>query len=193
MSQYIEQYRKIFEGAAFIRKGVETTHSEYPAFDGGGSRSLIDKILLEADRRKSFTILDWGCGTAVQWHTQCLAGKTKSLMNILGEKVQGFFRYDPAYDVYSKKPACTYDFVVCSDVLEHIPEDELEEFFFEINSYVRKNGVIFYSISTTPSNNAFEDGTNMHVNLKSPEEWVAILKKYSKCKICVVFNGKYNY
>lgn len=191
--QYLEQYRQIFDGEKFLRKGKEITHKEFPAFDGGGARALIDKVLEEMKNRESVSILDWGCGTAVHWHTQCLLNKSKSMMNVLGEKVQCFYRYDPAYKLYSKKPSSKYDLVMCSDVLEHIPDNELESFFFEINSYVNYDGMIFYSISTTPSNNSFVDGTNMHVNLKSPSEWNEILRKYRKTKVCVVFNGRHNY
>lgn len=193
MTDYIEKYKKIFEGGKFLRKGKEITHKEYAAFDGGGARTLIESILKEMKHRRSVTILDWGCGTAVQWHKQTLVNKTQSLMNVLGEKVQGFYRYDPAYEIYSKKPSSKYDFVICSDVLEHIPNENLENFFSEINSYIKKDGVIFYSISTVSSNNFFLDGENMHVNLKSPEEWYKLLRKYSPSKTCVVFNGKSKY
>lgn len=192
-NEYIEKYKIIFEGGQFLRDNKQTSHIYYPAFDGGGGRVLIDYILLELESRVSVTILDWGCGTAVQWHKQCLCDNTKSLMNVLGEKVQGFYRYDPANNIYSQKPACSFDFVLCSDVLEHIPDNYLEEFFFEINSYVKKDGIIFYSISTVPSRNKFNDGVNMHVNLKDPAEWYTILRKYSVCKTCVTFNGKSKY
>jgi 2-polyprenyl-3-methyl-5-hydroxy-6-metoxy-1,4-benzoquinol methylase len=190
---YIDKYREIFEGGAFIRNGAETNHDEYKAFDGGGTRTLADKLLEEVNNRKSVTILDYGCGLGTHWHKQVWVNNTKSIMNVLGEKVQGFYRYDPAYELYSKPPLCTFDLVICSDVLEHVPDEYLEEFFFNINNYVKKDGMIFYSISTKLSKNSFDDGTNMHVNIKSVDEWFEILKKYSKTKICVVFNGKYKF
>jgi len=190
---YIEEYRKIFNGEKFLRNGKETTHNEYKAFDGGGIRTLVDKILHELKSRKSVTILDYGCGLATHWHSQVWINNTKSILNVLGEKVQGFYRYDPAYDIYSKKPTNKFDFVVCSDVLEHVPDDYLEEFFFDINNFVKSDGIIFYSISTKPSRNSFIDGTNMHINIKSIEDWFGVLKSYSKSKVCVVFNGVYEY
>ena len=192
-NDYIDKYRKIFEGDYFIRNNAKVLYSNNAVFDGGGARVLIDYMLEELGQRKSVTILDWGCGTAIQWHKQCLLNNTKSLMNILGEKVQGFYRYDPAVEIYSQKPACSFDFVICSDVLEHVPNKYLEEFFYEINSYVKKDGIIFYSISTILSRNKFKDGENMHVNLKDPNEWVKILKKYSLSKIRVIFNGSHSY
>ena len=193
MVDYVDEYRKIFEGGEFLRRGEEITLDDYAAFDGGGARALIDSMLKELETRESATILDWGCGTSIQWHTQCLSKHSKSLMNILGPKVQGFYRYDPALKMYSAKPTCKYDLIICSDVLEHIADEKLDEFFFEINSYVKKGGVMFYAISTKPSGNSFSDGTNMHINIKSPEEWFSILRKNSTEKTTVVFNGKHNY
>lgn len=190
---YIEKYREIFQGGKFIRNGTEITHEEYKAFDGGGTRTLADKLLEAAETRKSITVLDYGCGLATQWHKQIWVNGTKSLTNLLGEKLQGFYRYDPAVDMYNKPPTTTFDFVICSDVLEHVPDEYLEEFFFNINNYVKKDGIIFYSISTKLSNNSFIDGTNMHINIKSIESWMEILKRFSRSKICVVFNGKYKY
>jgi predicted TPR repeat methyltransferase len=136
MKSYIQEYKSIFEGGKFIRKGQEITLKDYAAFDGGGIRSLIDTILTILADKKSITILDFGCGTAIHWHKHTLVNKTKSLMTVLGEKVQGFYRYDPAVGIYSKKPTTKFDLVVCSDVLEHIPDSELQSFIAEASSYV---------------------------------------------------------
>jgi SAM-dependent methyltransferase len=193
MKSYIQEYKSIFEGGKFIRKGQEITLKDYAAFDGGGIRSLIDTILAIIADKKSVTILDFGCGTAIHWHKHTLVNKTKSLMTVLGEKVQGFYRYDPAVDIYSKKPTTKFDLVVCSDVLEHIPDSELQSFIDEASSYVDTGGTLMFSVSTSPSNNSFLSGENMHINIKSPDEWVQLLKKYSTTKISVLFNGKYSY
>jgi SAM-dependent methyltransferase len=193
MKSYIQEYKSIFEGGKFIRKGQEITLKDYAAFDGGGIRSLIDTILTILADKKSITILDFGCGTAIHWHKHTLVNKTKSLMTVLGEKVQGFYRYDPAVDIYSKKPTTKFDLVVCSDVLEHIPDSELQSFIAEASSYVDVGGTLMFSVSTSASNNSFLSGENMHINIKSPDEWVQLLKKYSTTKISVLFNGKYSY
>ncbi len=190
---YIEEYKKIFEGGKFLRDGEEITFQNYRAFDGGGVRVLYDKIIQELENRKSVTILDYGCGEALQWHSQALRKKTISFPNLIGEKLQGFYRYDPAYEIYNKKPTTKFDFVLCGDVLEHVPDEELDNFFVDINSYVEDKGIVFYSISTNLSRNSFLDGSNMHINIKSPSEWFDILKKKSNHKTCVVFNGKHNY
>ena len=193
MSKYIEEYKKIFSGGKFIRNNQEITLKEYRAFDGGGARTLYTSILKELESRDSVTILDYGCGEGVQWHDQILVNKTKSLPNLIGSKLRGFYRYDPAYEIYNKKPTGTYDFIICADVLEHIPNDEVDAFLDEVNSYATTNSIIFYSISTIPSSTAFLDGKNMHINLQSPETWLNILRQKTVCKIYTTFNGKYNF
>jgi hypothetical protein len=189
MANYIDQYKKIFQGGKFLRNGKEITLTQYQAFDGGGARCLYDKLLEELKNKTSVTVLDFGSGNGLQWHKQTLSNGSKSLPNLIGEKLQGFYRYDPAFEIYSKKPSGVFDFIICADVLEHIPDNEFEEFFTEINSYTHSGSVIFYSISTKLSNNYFLDGQNMHVNIKNYDDWANVLKKYSKTKICVVFNG----
>lgn len=190
---YIEEYKKIFQGQQFLRDDQATTLSQNRVFDGGGFRVLIDHILKELDSRQSVTILDYGCGEAVHWHQSTLLKNSKSFSNLLGKKLQCFYRYDPAYEIYSQKPEMKFDFVICSDVLEHIIDADLSAFFADINQFVKRDGIIFYSISTTLSRNKFLDGTNMHVNIKAPDHWFEILKKNAKSKFCVVFNGRHNY
>jgi 2-polyprenyl-3-methyl-5-hydroxy-6-metoxy-1,4-benzoquinol methylase len=190
---YINEYKKIFQGQKFIRNDQETDLSQHRVFDGGGFRVLIDHMLKELESRPSVSVLDYGCGEGLHWHQQTLLKNTKSLPNLLGKKLQNFYRYDPAYEIYGQKPQTKFDFVICSDVLEHIVDSDLPEFFSDINQFVKRDGIIFYSISTTLSKNKFLDGTNMHVNIKAPEHWFEILKSNAKSKFCVVFNGKHNY
>lgn len=196
MENYIQEYKQIFEGKEFLRNGKPITLEKYPAFDGGGVRTLIPKILEELDTRSGgVSVLDWGCGTAIHWHKQTLVEKTKSLMNVLGEKVQTFYRYDPAVALYSKKPLTKFDIVLCSDVLEHIPDTNLPEFFSELYQYVEIKGTVFYSVSTKTSNNSFLTGENMHINIKNASEWIETIKRHGKpgIKVVAVFNGTYYY
>lgn len=194
MNSYIEEYSKIFNGGQYLRNGKPITHNDYTAFDGGGTRTLADKLVLEIENRNSaVTILDYGCGLGTHWHKQVWSNHTKSILNILGAKVQGFYRYDPAYTLYAKKPSGVFDFIICADVLEHISESDLVTFFAELNTYVKKDSIVFYSISTTPSRNSFLDGTNMHITIKSPKWWFETIRANSRCKFWAVFNGKYSY
>lgn len=175
MINYIEEYKKIFEGGKFIRNDKEITLSDYRAFDGGGIRPLIDQLISEVEKRGSATILDYGCGEALHWHQKTLHNRTKNLTEVLGDKLRGFYRYDPSYTLYDRKPTGLYDIVVCTDVLEHVPDHEVENLIKTIDSYLVPGGIAMYAISTIPSRNVFLDGTNMHINLKSKEEWYTLI------------------
>jgi hypothetical protein len=186
---HLKEYAKIFEGGPFIRKGEVTEYKKCKVFDGGGVRSLLSSVFKELLTRESVTILDYGCGQAIHWHKQVLDNRTKTFVDLLGDKLQGFYRYDPAFKAYSRKPLGKFDFILCSDVLEHIPEEDIPNFVRELNSYSPSDGVIFYSISTKPSNNCFADGTNMHITQKPPAWWFKIVKDNSTSKSYFAFDG----
>ena len=97
------------------------------------------------------TMLDYGCGKAAHWprHWQ-----------ITG--------YDPAYEPYSAKPQGSYDMVICTDVMEHIPESATESTLAEIFDYSTK--WVYLAICTRDSNKRLPDGSSVHVNIK-PESW----------------------
>lgn len=183
---YLEEYTKIFEGGGFFRNGVPVTVKEIRPFDGGGFQCVMQTFLEELAHRESVTVLDYGCGDATHWHRRVLA--KQSLPEIMGLKLSGFYRYDPCYSRFSKKPEGKFDFIICSDVLEHIPEEEVPAFLRGINSYAKADSVIFYSISTQLSHNVFADGTNMHITLKSPEWWLQTIEDNAVCKNLSIFD-----
>lgn len=111
-----------------------------------GIRALIKKYNCK-------TVLDYGCGKA-KMHPKDLA-ETVTL-------------YDPYYEPYSKKPSGTYDMVICTDVLEHIPTDDIRETICELIRYTNK--VLFLTICTKPAKKKFKNGENVHLTVK-PESW----------------------
>lgn len=187
---YIEEYEKIFDGGAFIRDGkTQTFDTGTRIFDGGGIKTIINLVMKELETRQTVTVLDFGCGEAVHWTKDVVDNRAKNLPAFMGEKLQGFYRYDPANKRYSRKPVGTFDFIICSDVLEHIPETEVPGFIKEVNSYGNKGAVIFYSICTRPSKNFFLDKTNMHITQKSSKWWFDQISKNSTHKTHMSFDS----
>lgn len=119
--------------------------------------SEIDELIKEKDCR---SILDYGCGKAQFWpeHWKPI--------------IQG---YDPAYSKFNIKPKPA-DMVICTDVMEHIPEDAVEEVLKEIDNLTIK--WVFFSIDTNKAKKKFKDGTNVHVTIKPAEWWKEQLNKY---------------
>ena len=71
-----------------------------------------------------------------------------------------------------------YDAVICTDVLEHIPESDLGWVVDEIFSYATK--MIFINVACFKALKHFEDGTNVHISVFTPEYWIDFLTKKSR-------------
>lgn len=97
-------------------------------------------------------ILDYGCG------------KGKLRVNK---------RYDPAVKEFSAEPEPA-DLVVCTDVLEHIEPECLEDVLTHIRSKMLKAG--YFTISCSPAKKTLPDGRNAHLIVEPPKWW---LKKLS--------------
>lgn len=109
---------------------------------------------------KSKTILDYGCGLGLQYRRERIHRLWANSPPVL---------YDPAVERYSAKPEGQFDGVLSTDVLEHIPEEELDAVLTEIFGYATQ--WVFLSVCCRPSKHIlFDDGTNVHVTVK-PQEW----------------------
>ena len=179
--QYLKKYRDIMDGGEFIRDGKIISNRDYIPFDGAGSRLLFNSIREEIDNRSTgVTILDYGCGHAIQWHKSVKIpniNKKLCVQEYFGEKLSGFYRYDPAHKYYNKLPTGKFDLIVIADVMEHVPLNEIDEMLSTVSSFIKENGKVFVSIALIPSRNVFLDGENMHITKLSPDEWVSIFKK----------------
>lgn len=77
--------------------------------------------------------------------------------------------YDPAVRAISSKPQGKFDAVVCSDVLEHVPERLIEAVIGDLFAHARR--IVFASVCCRPAKKVFpEDGTNLHVTVR-PFDW----------------------
>lgn len=62
------------------------------------------------------------------------------------------------------------------DVLEHIPEEYAQD---AVRVMCEKSETQIFSISCIPSFNTAEDGSNLHLNVKSPDWWLELIKKFT--------------
>jgi hypothetical protein len=143
----IEQYKIMHEDENLYVGSATTLHKE-----------SIGQYLLNT---KSKTILDYGCGKAVQYfkediHNTHFFGIMPSL-------------YDPAVQDYSILPEGTFDTVICTDVLEHIEEEDVEYVIKEI--YSKADKFVYLGICNSPADSFLPDGRNSHVTQKPLEWW----------------------
>lgn len=91
--------------------------------------------------------------------------------------------YDPFYEPFSKIPEKLYDGTICIEVLEHIPEEELDTVLDTIFSKTKK--FVLFTACSRPANKFFEDGTNVHVTIKDYQWWLEKIKPHNVDNIIV--------
>ena len=93
------------------------------------------------------------------------AGK-QALKDALGIK-DGYRAYDPCIPEISAVPDPA-DFVVCTDVLEHVEPHHLQDVLADLQRVIKKVG--FLAIHTGPTMNILPDGRNAHI-IQEPARW----------------------
>lgn len=104
------------------------------------------------------TILDYGCGKGTL------------------SKVIHCTNYDPCVPEFNHEPV-PHDLVVCTDVLEHIEPELLENVLTHIHSLTLKLGYFSIANRRDKSKN-LPDGSNPHRIIESAEWWEERLKPY---------------
>lgn len=123
-------------------------------------------------------ILDFGCG-------KCYAYKNRHIHRLWNAEKVIF--YDIGIPEYEKKPPVgEFNCIVSCDVLEHIPEKELDSVFEYWYSSSNMN-FVFATIAGYPAQATLSDGSNAHVTLKPIEWWIDKIKKYQNCKTEIIY------
>lgn len=120
----------------------------------------IRKLLTETE---SHTMLDFGCGRGEAYKSP------HKLYKQLGLPRHAVTLYDPAFMPTSKLPVGQFDLVVCSDVLEHLVEDEVDAFIARLFRYAKK--AVWASACARPAKKFFPDGRNLHTCIKPISWW----------------------
>lgn len=146
----IEQYKLLYE--------IKPTY-------GASSQKIFDKVLEVIKEYNPKSILDYGCGRSA------LIDMIYASTNI------AVYRYDPVFAEYNKLPTTKVDFVICTDVLQHIPENELDENLKEIAS---AGDVCYFKIKCCDHPTTFPNGEPTNCTVHDKYWWNNILKKFYK-------------
>lgn len=148
----------------------EQMHNEDPnLFPGQSIRHHIKPIGEIIEQTKSKTILDYGCGQGKQY-TELKVHEQWG--------VEQPHLYDIGVPEFRAKPEGTFDGVVCTDVLEHVPRELLPEVLEEIFNYGDK--FTYLVIAMFPAGELLPDGRNAHVSLFDKSWWIPLLQKTNK-------------
>ena len=106
-------------------------------------------------------MLDYGCGRG---------NLTDFFKNKLGVKT---YKYDPAISEYSNLEVQSVDLVTSSDVLEHVPYQDLNWVINEIFEYSKK--IVFINVACYPASARLPNGKNAHVSVFDPWWWCGFI------------------
>jgi len=151
---YLEAYRQLH------RHGM---------FKGFSLEKHINKITELLKEHGCKSVLDYGCGKAILH----IRGITKEWGNVS--------LYDPAVDEFEKLPEGKFDAVICTDVLEHVPEQELDQTLQIIFSKATK--LVCLNISTKEAKKFLPNGINAHVTVRPSEWWLGKLDSYRQGQV----------
>lgn len=144
---------------------------------------------------KCKSIIDYGCGKAIAYKENFkeidpkkkIPNFTVPLHKWWG--IDELSLYDPGVPEHSTLPTKKADLVICTDVLEHVPEEDLDWVIKELCSL--SNSAVFINVSSVPALKTFTTGKykgmNVHVSLFDHAWWVnkitEIHKDYKDLKI----------
>lgn len=141
-------------------------------FAGQSLTPLAAVIKQVIDRFRPQTLLDYGAGKGVAYRTPITIDGTAydDLAAYWGVEVTC---YDPGYAPYSELPARRFDGVISTDVLEHVPADDLPWVLAEMFAFARL--FVFANIASYPALKRLPNGENAHCTVRPKAWWEALI------------------
>ncbi len=154
----IARYRELAASGEYLRGLTILRH-----------RGQLGDLMRE---HKASSLLDYGCGAGDAWK------EPRRLHRQFGLRWFDVRLYDPAFQQHAEKPHGRFDGVLASDVAEHIPEGEVDEFIATLFRHARK--FVWASVCTRPAAKTFP-GTdiNLHVTQRPMEWWTEAFRRHA--------------
>jgi 2-polyprenyl-3-methyl-5-hydroxy-6-metoxy-1,4-benzoquinol methylase len=150
-----------------MREQNADLHTSNPYYGVGGHNHAEYVRRVIAASTEPMTVLDYGCGKSTL---------AKSLDFPIWE-------YDPAIPGKDELPPPA-DFVVCTDVLEHVELEKLPAVLEDLKRCIRGAG--YFVIATREARSVLPDGRNAHLIVESADWWEAQLIEYFKIERTVI-------
>ena len=167
-----ELYRSLHsEGESLL--GIKP-EDQYP---GNSLMPQVHRIKALVDRTGAQTVLDYGSGKGRQYDAV-------PLRDAAGNEYPGVLDYwnidevrcyDPGYPPYSKYPEGNFDGVICTDVLEHCPEEDIPWILDELFGFASR--FVFANVASYPALQRLPNGENAHCTIKPTAWWRDLFKR----------------
>jgi hypothetical protein len=141
---------------------IHATNPTYGQGSGLAVCSAIRNYIAPHLPPDGHSVIDYGCG------------RSRMIFDIFPDALI-HARYDPAIPEFSGLPPPQgFTFGICTDVLEHIPENELDETLLLLSLTARK---WIFIVCTRPAGQLLPNGENAHCTVRDPEWWLDQLKR----------------
>jgi hypothetical protein len=160
--RFVAEYRRLAKGGANFHGLSILQHS-----------AEIHELIT---RTGSVTLLDYGAGRGDAYDD------AHALHTLWG--VPRPILYDPAFPEIDRMPVGKFDGVLCSDVLEHVPDEELDVFIPSLFEYADK--FVWASVCCRAAKKCFPSGENMHVTIRPMSWWRRRFKHASGGRLFVL-------
>lgn len=163
----IDQYKKM--------------HANPKRFPGFSLKAYTDHIADLVKKHHPESLLDYGCGKGYQYLAKRCHESWGGLLPHC---------YDPAVTFLDTKPEGTFGGVICTDVLEHVPEEDVDHVLSELFGYAES--FLFLAVATFPARKTMPNGLNCHVTVKDKHWWLDKINSASNgvnCTVCFHLPG----
>lgn len=183
----LAMYRDMHEhGEKFMGIAPEKT------FDGRSLSKEISSIRGMIERSGAQTILDYGSGKGQQYMPNPFTDESGAVYADIpswwGVTVTC---YDPAYAPHSALPEGEFDAVVCTDVLEHCPEEDLEWIVGELFGHARR--FVFANVACFPAGKRLPSGQNAHCTIRPVKWWRALVENVARRHPRILYEFRVTY
>lgn len=131
---------------------------------GTGGHKKAQRVLDGLNGTRVRTVLDWGAGSQTM----------KRALNQLRPDLE-VTSYDPAIPGIDVLPAGPFDAVISTDVLEHIPYEEIDAALEQIVGLTGRRG--YHYIASGPASLLLPDGRNAHIIQEGSKWWAEKFKQ----------------
>lgn len=145
-------------------------------FDGHSLFAQLQRIRALAKATGARTVLDYGSGKGTQYGPVVLKDADGTAYDDVMDfwDVDSVHCYDPAYQPFSTPPTGQFDGVICTDVLEHCPEEDMPWILGTLFEYARL--FVFANVACYPARKHLPNGENAHCTIRPVEWWADLLQ-----------------
>jgi len=137
-------------------------HLQKGGFGKSGSK-YVGEVMQFAHELGAATILDYGCGE----------GTLRKALH-KARVSQEVYEWDPAIPKRNRRMPLPADLVVCTDVLEHVEPDKLDNSLKHLYALTRMG--CYLAIATRPANQLMPDGSNAHRTIEDGIWWTELVQ-----------------